>query len=515
MIDCVKRNEIFSAFKHGLSNSEIARLADCSRTTVVGLRKLYDATLDDKENPEALQDLILTKPTYKPREKVYHVLSDEMRKLIDEELEKNAKKTALGQRKQLKKVQDIHNDLCKAGYQVSYSTVTKYVRDRKAELDSAARECFIKQKYVPGQRLEYDWGEVKIFIKGELKSFNMAAVAFCSNGRWARLFTRQDKQAMMEAHVECFHYFGRVPEEMVYDNMRTAVKSFVGEKKPTTELMQLEANYGFRHVFCNVRSGNEKGHVEKSVEVIRRLAFAYRDHFDSLDEANEYLIGVCEDENKKIWDRIQEELDAMRPASPVPMTCFEAYHRNVDKESVISVESNKYSVPSDYVGKSVWVKKYSDTIVVFDTDSKDKMEIARHQRIHGSDQWQLDLQHYLKVLRYKPGAVKNSMALRQSPAELQELFDRYFKYTPKQFIDLLLWARDNNHTLQDLCSSVQVARMKGIRDINVDSLKSVLADCQKMVEVIQMPWTQTIESGSTQNFATLRRLFNTNSQKQS
>ena len=279
--------------------------------------------------------------------------------------------------------------------------------------------------------------------------------------------------------------------------------------------MQLEAYYGFRHVFCNVRSGNEKGHVEKSVEVIRRLAFAYRDHFDSLDEANEYLIGVCEDENKKIWDRIQEELDAMRPASPVPMTCFEAYHRNVDKESVISVESNKYSVPSDYVGKSVWVKKYSDTIVVFDTDSKDKMEIARHQRIHGSDQWQLDLQHYLKVLRYKPGAVKNSMALRQSPAELQELFDRYFKYTPKQFIDLLLWARDNNHTFQDLCSSVQVARMKGIRDINVDSLKSVLADCQKMVEVIQMPWTQTIESGSTQNFATLRRLFNTNSQKQS
>ncbi|MBQ0087485.1 MAG: hypothetical protein KBS72_07375 [Bacteroidales bacterium] len=83
---------------------------------MAGLRKLYDATLDDKENPEALQDLILTKPTYKPREKVYHVLSDEMRKLIDEELEKNAKKTALGQRKQLKKVQDIHNNLCKAGY---------------------------------------------------------------------------------------------------------------------------------------------------------------------------------------------------------------------------------------------------------------------------------------------------------------------------------------------------------------------------------------------------------------
>ena len=92
MIDCVKRNEIFSAFKHGLSNSEIARLTDCSRTTVVGLRKLYDATLDDKDNPEALQDLILTKPNYKHREKVYHVLIDEIRTIINEELEKNARK---------------------------------------------------------------------------------------------------------------------------------------------------------------------------------------------------------------------------------------------------------------------------------------------------------------------------------------------------------------------------------------------------------------------------------------
>ena len=30
--------------------------------------------------------------------------------------------------------------------------------------------------------------------------------------------------------------------------------------------------FGFR--FCNVRKGNEKGHVERSVEYIRRKAFA-------------------------------------------------------------------------------------------------------------------------------------------------------------------------------------------------------------------------------------------------
>ncbi|EJW89393.1 transposase, partial [gut metagenome] len=45
---------------------------------------------------------------------------------------------------------------------------------------------------------------------------------------------------------------------MVYDNMRVAVGSFVGGKQPTEALLRLERAYGFKHRFCNVRSGNEK-----------------------------------------------------------------------------------------------------------------------------------------------------------------------------------------------------------------------------------------------------------------
>ena len=50
MIDYVKRNDIFGDFRRNLSNSEIARKRGISRTTVVGLRKLYNATVNDKDN---------------------------------------------------------------------------------------------------------------------------------------------------------------------------------------------------------------------------------------------------------------------------------------------------------------------------------------------------------------------------------------------------------------------------------------------------------------------------------
>lgn len=43
---------------------------------------------------------------------------------------------------------------------------------------------------------------------------------------------------------------------------------------------------------------NEKDHVERSVKFVRRKAFANKDVFNSLDEANTYLLSSCEILNK-------------------------------------------------------------------------------------------------------------------------------------------------------------------------------------------------------------------------
>ena len=59
----------------------------------------------------------------------------------------------------------------------------------------------------------------------------------------------------------CLLYTSGVPAMMVYDNMRVAIKSFVGgDKKPTEALMKMSGFYCFEYRFCNVRAGWEKGH---------------------------------------------------------------------------------------------------------------------------------------------------------------------------------------------------------------------------------------------------------------
>ena len=111
MIDYVKRNDIFGDFRRNLSNSEIARKRGISRTTVVGLRKLYNATVNDKDNPEAYAELLRTEPKYKDREVDCPVLTDEIKSLIDQEVINNATKQCLvqdgGQVYQRQEVQQV------------------------------------------------------------------------------------------------------------------------------------------------------------------------------------------------------------------------------------------------------------------------------------------------------------------------------------------------------------------------------------------------------------------------
>ena len=94
-------------------------------------------------------------------------------------------------------------------------------------------------------------------------------------------------------------HIGGIYHEMVYDNMRVAVAEFVGrhEKQPTRALTNLSGWYQFRWRFCNVRRGNEKGHVERSVEVIRRKAFCDSDTFDTFEEARIHLASTLERHN--------------------------------------------------------------------------------------------------------------------------------------------------------------------------------------------------------------------------
>ncbi|MEU1226273.1 hypothetical protein [Streptomyces sp. NPDC005828] len=79
----------------------------------------------------------------------------------------------------------------------------------------------------------------------------------------------------------------------------------------------------------------------------------------------------------------------------------------VDKTSRITVRQNKYSVPARFIGQNVRVLLRADEVWVFDRHEI----VVRHPRLAGRYGFRDLLDHYLEILRHKPGALENSTGL--------------------------------------------------------------------------------------------------------
>jgi hypothetical protein len=300
-----KQEIIIAAFLEGKSQRQIERDHKIDRKTIRKYINRYNENrnklienVDNIGNSRLLMDDIVAAPKYDSSNRSKYKLTEDIIDRIKFHLNENTKKRSLGQSKQQKKKIDIYEALVEEGYDISYTTVCNTIRN----LLSEGAEAYIRAEYEYGDVCEFDWGEAKLYINDELKIFQMAVFASAKgNYRYSRLFTKQDTACFKESHVHFFDHIGKVYRTVVYDNMKVAVKKFVGptDKEPTEALLKLSIYYGFRFRFCNVRSGNEKGHVERSVEYVRRKAFAFKDRFNSIEDANEYLKSVCDKLNLK------------------------------------------------------------------------------------------------------------------------------------------------------------------------------------------------------------------------
>ena len=479
MINMDKKEQILHYHRiDGLSLREIARRVGLNRKTVTRYIREYEARV--QANPEEGVDLCLaSEPRYPTRKAERTRLTEPVCAEIEYWLQENARRRQTGMRKQCLKRQDIHRSLIEKGYTVSYSSVCKYIQRRKAEKVRKSKDVFVKQYYEPGEECEFDWGEVKLRIGGKPVTFTMAVFALChSEGRWAYLFRHQDNLAFMESHRNFFHDVHGVPHTMVYDNMKVAVILGPDGKKPTATLQRMQAFYGFDYRFCNARAGWEKGHVERSVDYVRGRAFTTRVDFDSIGDAQMWLGRICDGINRESGSiATGDKREALRRDQecllrfPGDFGCFDLLQCTVDKQSTISVKGCHYSVPDHLVGQTVFVQLYSEKIRICDSSQK---RVAEHERSYSSGSWTFDINHYLNTLMKKPGALKGSVALRQMPERMRELFRVHFADNGMDFLRLLKYCRENRFNYGDILDAVKRIRMRGARHITFDQIKVAL-----------------------------------------
>ena len=141
---------------------------------------------------------------------------------------------------------------------------------------------------------------------------------------------------------------------------------------------------------------------------------------DSLDELNDRIRAwEAADDDRRIQDRITtvgQDFAAERPLlAALPAEDFDpgvTLNPRVDRSALICVRMAKYSVPARYIGRRLRVSLRATELLVFDG----RALIARHRRCTRRGEHVVDLDHYLEVLKIKPGALPGATALAQARA---------------------------------------------------------------------------------------------------
>lgn len=503
-------------FRDGKSQRTISKELKISRTTVQKYIKDYESkyetikTLDeDKDKNEILLliEEMSSKPKYDASKRSKVKLTDEVMEEIDKLVSENEKHRLSGRSKQQLKKIDIYEYLNDNGYDVGYTTVCNYIRSTYDK-----KEAYVRQEYDLGETLEFDWGDVKLVIDSKPLTLNMGLFTTAKGSyHYARLYQNQKMENFLDVHVKAFNKIRGIHREVVYDNMKQAVKKFTGknEKEATDDLVKISLYYGFKYRFCNAASGNEKGHVERGVEFVRRKAFSIKTEFDSIEEANNYLEEklLKLNSNKRNWlenqspmDILNKETDYLIPLKPSYDTSRRVEAR-VSKYSVITIDQNKYSVPDYLVGKFVTVKIYSDIIQIYYKENK----VAHHKRSYLAHHWTVDINHFIHTLKKKPGALHASVGRHQLSPKLQQIYHKYYTSNPKDFIVLLelIKEKDLDAVLNAIEELVKIK--EGI--VNTDNIKNIVFKTPTEDNSLSVKDT-SIQKASLDQISILNAMFN-------
>ena len=170
-----------------------------------------------------------------------------------------------------------------AGYAGGYDQVRRYVREVRPRPPQEPVQRF---ETPPGHQGQVDFAE---FRTPWGKRHALVVVLGYSRLMWVRYYERQTMAVVMRGLESAFTYFGGVPSELLFDQMKAVVvednREVGGRLMENPEFLRFAFHWGFRIRACRPYRAQTKGKVERPVSYIRRNFFYGRD-FASDDDLN-------------------------------------------------------------------------------------------------------------------------------------------------------------------------------------------------------------------------------------
>ena len=127
---------------------------------------------------------------------------------------------------------------------------------------------------LPGAQMQVDWAYFKL---GEQRLYAFVAILGYSRLSYVTFTDAMKLSDLLTCHEEAFHYFGGVPRQILYDNMKTVVLARHGYGQDHHQLQpgfrDFAKHYGFIPKLCKPYRPQSKGKVERFIRYIRESFF--------------------------------------------------------------------------------------------------------------------------------------------------------------------------------------------------------------------------------------------------
>ena len=391
------RKDIFERVKYIMKEhpemkvncSKLARQLNCDRRTVS-------------------RYVELAKNGKKPAKRVYQKKTDGFENIIEEKVKTTAPAIAI-----------YHYLVKNHGYTGSYSTIKRYIHNLHIEKQQNA---IIRFETDPGIQAQVDWKEsLKFKTKdGETIKFNVFLMILGFSRTKFLMVTETRDLQQVEFSLACaFRYFGGVPHEILFDNMRSIIdkaRTQYSEPVFNENFKVFAEDCGFVPKACVAYRPETKGKIEVTAKLMNRLKVYSGDitGFDDIrqiaSELNDEInSAVCQATGKKPFDLLEAEKPFLLKTNLGILTGYfiDNVKRKVSKESMISYEGKKYSVPPEYIGKKVdisdagsgfdisfnghFVRHWEKSSKMMNFDHTDYLEIARLSSLRRLDDDEIKL----------------------------------------------------------------------------------------------------------------------------
>jgi transposase len=269
-------------------------------------------------------------------------------------------------------------ELKEQGYQGGYTVLTDYLRPRRVQADVVAVRRF---ETAPGHQGQVDWGDLGdvTLPDGTHKPLSGFLLTLgYSRALFADISTDQKLPTLLRMHERAFGQLGGVPQEILYDNMKTVVLKTLtkgtdlrGEICWNPTFHDFARYWGFAPRLCRPYRAQTKGKVESGVSYLRKSFLCGRQAHGLEDLRVQLQVWIAEVAHQRVhgttyriveeaWQEEKSFLQAAVSRAPYPL--WGEVERQVSRDAYVAYATNRYPAPWQAAGKVVWVRLVGDRL---------------------------------------------------------------------------------------------------------------------------------------------------------